>query len=540
MILEEFLNQLGNTLSKEMQFSEKRGISLDKHTTYSIDGGTLTIEDVVRVAKKECLVELSAQTYSRMNETRNIVEKMVAEEKIEYGITTGFGKFSNVVISREDAMQLQKNLIMSHACGVGDPFPEEVVRAMMFLKANEMSKGYSGTRPATVDTLVQMINRDVIPVVPEQGSLGASGDLAPMAHIVLVLIGLGEAYYKGERMPGQEAMAHAQIQPVILAEKEGLSLINGTHAMSALGCLAVSEMKSLLASADIVCALTMEGLRGVVDAFDPRVHAIRPHRGQTAAAANILRLLQGSDLTTRQGELRIQDAYSLRCTPQVHGASRDAFAYVHNVIDLEINSATDNPLIFADDEAVISGGNFHGQPLALALDFLAIAASEIANISERRLERLVNHQLNDLPPFLTKGKGGLNSGFMIAQYAAASLVSENKVLAHPASVDSIPSSANQEDHVSMGTTAARKGRTVIKNALNVLAIEYLAASQAIDLRNYPGSLGAGTKPAYELIRQSIPPLTEDRVMYPDIHQAADLIRTNALLSAVKNHVPELE
>ncbi len=504
-----------------------------------IGSGACSIQDVIKVARHGYRVTLAEEAHERMNRSRKIVEDLVENEQVEYGITTGFGKFSNVVISKQDAMQLQENLIMSHACGVGEPFPDEVVRAMMFLKANEMTKGYSGVRPATVATLVSMLNNNITPIVPQQGSLGASGDLAPMAHIVLVLIGKGEAKVDDQTMPGADALMKAGIAPVRLAEKEGLALINGTHAMSALGCLVVQEFDQLVNSMDIIAALTVEALRGVTDAFDPRIHQARAHPGQISVAKNLRLLLSGSDYTTRQGELRIQDAYSIRCTPQVHGASRDALSYVRRVIETEINSATDNPLIFSDSASILSGGNFHGQPLAIAMDFLGIAASEAANISERRLERLVNHQLNDLPPFLTKGQGGLNSGFMIAQYTAAALVSENKVLAHPASVDSIPSSANQEDHVSMGTIAARKARNIVKNSLRVLGIEYLAAAQAIALRNHPGTLGKGTQAAYALLRQIIPPLENDRIMYLDMDAAANMISSGSLVSAVSLEVPEI-
>ena len=509
-------------------------------TEITIGSGHCKIDDVVHVARDRYRVALADNAHAKMNEARKIVENLVQNEQVEYGITTGFGKFSNVVISKQDAMQLQENLIMSHSCGVGEPFPDEVVRAMMFLKANEMTMGYSGVRPSTVAALIDMLNKGVTPIVPQQGSLGASGDLAPMAHIVLVLIGQGEAKFDGKRMSGPDAMEKAGITPVKLVEKEGLALINGTHAMSALGCLVVSEFTQLAASADIIAALTVEALRGVTDAFDKRIHAARAHCGQITAASNLRLLLENSEYTTRQGELRIQDAYSIRCTPQVHGASRDALAFVRQIIETEINSATDNPLIFTEDKAILSGGNFHGQPLALAMDFLGIAAAEIANISERRLERLVNHQLNDLPPFLTKGQGGLNSGFMIAQYTAAALVSENKVLAHPASVDSIPSSANQEDHVSMGTIAARKARTIAMNAHRVLGIEYLAAAQGVSLRNHPGKLGKGTSPAYGLIRNAIPPLENDRVMYTDMDTATEMIFSGALLAAVSRLVPDLE
>ncbi len=502
-----------------------------------IDGHDLTISEVVKVARFGYFADLAETARAQMDASRAIVETMVANEEVEYGITTGFGKFSSVVISKEDAMQLQKNLIMSHACGVGDPFPVEVVRGMMFLKANEMAKGHSGIRTSTVSTLIQMLNKQVIPVVPQQGSLGASGDLAPMAHMVLVMIGMGEAEYQGQRMTGGAAMEKAGIPVVDLAEKEGLALINGTHVMSALGCLACYDGETVVASMDIAAAMTVEALRGVTDAFDPRIHGVRPHCGQVQSALNLRTLLSGSTYTTRQGELRIQDAYALRCTPQVHGATRDALDYCRSVVHTEINSCTDNPLIFTDDRAILSGGNFHGQPLALAMDFLGIAMAEVANISERRLERLVNHQLNDLPPFLTSGKGGLNSGFMIAQYAAAALVSENKVLAHPASVDSIPSSANQEDHVSMGTIAARKARQIIQHAFHVLGIEYLAAAQGISLRRFDGKLGAGTHTANELIRRFVPPLEDDRVMYPDMNQASHLIQSRTLMEAVAATVP---
>jgi len=504
-----------------------------------IDGNSLTIEDIVQVARQKRQVELSPVSRERMQQSRDFVEALVEREEVAYGITTGFGKFANVVISKADAARLQRNLIMSHACGVGEEFPEEVVRAMMLLRANDLAKGHSGIRISTVETLLRMLNVGIVPVVPQKGSLGASGDLAPLAHMVLVLIGEGEADYEGRRLSGRAAMEAAGITPVELREKEGLALINGTQVMSAVGSLAVHDAAILGKSMDIVAALTVEGLRGITDAYYHRVHAIRPQAGQIKCAANLLNLLAASCLATRQGELRVQDAYALRCIPQVHGASKDALAYVRGIIETEINSATDNPLIFADEGKVISGGNFHGQPLALALDFLGIAVAEIANISERRIERLVNHQLNDLPAFLVGKEGGVNSGFMIAQYCAASLVSENKVLAHPASVDSIPSSANQEDHVSMGTIAARKARTIVANAASVLGIEYLAAAQAVSLRDGGGQLGRGTGPAYRLLREHIAPLEGDRVMYPDINAATELVQSGQLLALVEAEIGEL-
>ncbi|MCX7903086.1 MAG: histidine ammonia-lyase [Caloramator sp.] len=503
-----------------------------------IDGHHLTIQDVVNVARNGYYVEISDEAKFRVEKARALVDKFVQEERIEYGITTGFGKFADVVISKEDAKRLQRNLIVSHACAVGDELDAEIVRAIMLLRANALSKGHSGVRLSTLQTLIDMLNKGVHPVIYEKGSLGASGDLAPLSHMVLVMIGEGEAYYQGERLSGEEALKRAGIEKVELVEKEGLALINGTQVMTAIGALAVYDAINLAKASDIIASMTVEALRGITDAYYHRVHEVRPQIGQLKCARNLLRILEGSSLITRQGELRVQDAYTLRCIPQIHGASKDAIEYVKRVIEIEINSATDNPLIFEDEMRVISGGNFHGQPVALAMDFLGIAVAELANVSERRIERLVNYQLNDLPAFLTKN-GGLNSGFMIAQYSAASLVSENKVLAHPASVDSIPSSANQEDHVSMGTTAARKARSIIYNVSRVLGIEYLAAAQAIDFRgNF--KLGNGTEAAYKLIRREIEHLDEDRVMYVDINKASRLVDSGALVKEVEDKIGEIE
>lgn len=503
-----------------------------------IDGHHLTIQDVVNVARNGYYVELSDDAKLRVEKARALVDKFVQDERVEYGITTGFGKFAEVVISKEDAKRLQRNLIVSHACAVGDEFDTEIVRAIMLLRANALSKGHSGVRLSTLQTLIDMLNKGVHPVIYEKGSLGASGDLAPLSHMVLVMIGEGEAYYQGERLSGEEALKRAGLEKVELVEKEGLALINGTQVMTAIGALAVYDAINLAKASDIIASMTVEALRGITDAYYHRVHEVRPQIGQLKCARNLLRILEGSSLTTRQGELRVQDAYTLRCIPQIHGASKDAIEYVKRVIEIEINSATDNPLIFEDEMRVISGGNFHGQPVALAMDFLGIAVSELANVSERRIERLVNYQLNDLPAFLTK-KGGLNSGFMIAQYSAASLVSENKVLAHPASVDSIPSSANQEDHVSMGTTAARKARSIIYNVSRVLGIEYLAAAQAIDFRG-DFKLGRGTEVAYKLIRKEIEHLDEDRVMYIDINKASRLVDSGTLVKEVEDKIGEIE
>lgn len=501
--------------------------------TVVIDGNSLTLEQLGAVAKLSCKVELHEGARKRVEESRKIVERIVENDEVVYGITTGFGKFSDVVITQNDCKTLQKNLILSHACGYGKSFPTEVVRAIMLLRANALSKGYSGITLKTLNTLVEMINRGVHPVIPEKGSLGASGDLAPLAHMVLPMIGEGEAEYKGEILSGKDAMDRAGIPLVELTAKEGLALINGTQVMTAVGALAVDEAIQLLKLADISSALTMEALRGIKDAFYPEVHSIRPHKGQMTTAENILNLVEGSNLITNQGELRVQDAYTLRCIPQVHGASKDAINYVLERVLIEMNSATDNPVI-TEDGKVISGGNFHGQPMALSFDFLGIAAAELGNISERRIERLINYQLNDLPAFLVK-KGGLNSGFMITQYAAAALVSENKVLAHPASVDSIPSSANQEDHVSMGTIAARKSREIIENVKRVIATEIMAACQAIDFRENV-KLGIGTSVAYRVVRENLSFIEEDRIMYKDLDKCTELLSNRTLVNEVEKVV----
>ncbi|MDR7857304.1 histidine ammonia-lyase [Tissierella sp.] len=503
-----------------------------------IDGNSLTLEEFIRVTRQGEKIELTKEAIVKVEEARALVDKFVNQNKIVYGITTGFGKFSDVVITGEETKVLQRNLIISHACGVGNPLDEDVVRGIMLLRANALAKGYSGIRLSTLNTLIDMVNKGVHPIIPEKGSLGASGDLAPLSHMVLVMIGEGEAIFNGKRMSGKEAMASANIKTVELTSKEGLALINGTQVMTSIGALTIYDSMNLSKIADISAALTVEALNGIVDAFDPRVHNIRPHEGQINTAKNLLTLLENSSMTSRQGEIRVQDAYSLRCIPQIQGASKDCFNYVREKVEIEMNSATDNPLIFLDEEEVISGGNFHGQPMALSFDFLGIGLAELANLSERRLERLVNPSLsNGLPAFLVE-KGGLNSGFMIVQYSAASLVSENKILAHPASVDSIPSSANQEDHVSMGTIAARKAREILGNVRKVLAMEILAACQAIDLRGNKG-LGKGTNIAYNIIRDNIKLIEDDRVMYIDINSCEDIIKSEIIVNKVEEAVGKL-
>ncbi len=496
---------------------------LNHTNTLVLTSAGLSLADVVQVAKQQVQVVLSEELKEKINHSRTLVESMIAEKKVVYGITTGFGKFATVTIGPEDTRALQHNLIVSHAVGVGRPLPEETVRAMMLLRAYSLSRGYSGIRLSTIQALLDALNRGLHPVVPEKGSLGSSGDLAPLSHMILPLLGLGEAFYGGRRMSGAEALQAAGLSPVVLEAKEGLALNNGTQCMTAVAALAIAEGEKVVQAADVIAALTMEALNGMPSAFDPRIHQIRNHPGQIETAAHMLHLLEGSEYTAPKDHPRVQDAYALRCIAQVHGPIKEALQYAKTVIEREINGVTDNPLIFLDTAEAISGGNFHGEPVALAMDFLGIAFSELANIAERRLERLVNPALsNGLPAFLTN-KGGVHSGFMIVQYSAAALVSENKILAHPASVDSIPSSANQEDHVSMGTIAARKAAQILEHTTCVLAMEWLAACQGIDLRGAK-RLGKGTAPAYRKLRQRVAFLGEDRVMYPDIDEAVALIR----------------
>lgn len=500
-----------------------------------IDGHQLTIEDVKLAARHHVRVKLDEDAKNKIVKAENMVTRYVDEQRVSYGITTGFGKFSDTYISKEDTGKLQRNLIMSHACGVGEVFSEEVVRAMMLLRLNSLAQGFSGIRLSTFETLLEMLNKDVYPVVYSKGSLGASGDLCPLAHLALVLIGEGEAFVNGERVSGAKAMEAAGITPVSLVAKEGLALINGTQAMCAVGCLCMADALNLSKVSDIAVSLDMEALQGIKDAYDLRVHKVRAHAGQLSTAENVLKLIEGSENVTKQGELRVQDSYTLRCTPQVHGAVKDALAHVKQKLEIEINSVTDNPILFVDDDDAISGGNFHGESVALAFDYLGIALSEMGNISERRLEKLVNPALNHgLPAFLTE-HGGLNSGFMIVQYSAAALVSENKVLAHPASVDSIPSSANQEDHVSMGTIAARKANQILEHTRDILAMEILAACQAIDLKG-GGALGVGSGEAYSCVRDYIDYIKEDLVMYPLIHKMRELIQDETIVKSVEKAV----
>ncbi|MCQ8213439.1 histidine ammonia-lyase [Cetobacterium somerae] len=501
---------------------------------YTIEKKEILLEDFINVTRKGYKVMISEETYKDVEKARELVERYVADQKVCYGITTGFGKFSDQIISEDETEVLQKNLIMSHSCGVGNPLSIEYVRGIMLLRVVNLCKGHSGVRKITLDTLVEMINKNVTPYIPEKGSLGASGDLAPLSHMVLVMLGLGKAYYKEELLSGKEAMEKANIKVLeSLSSKEGLALINGTQVMTSIGAHVTYDALNLMKHLDLAGALSIEALNGIICAFDKKVHKVRPHAGQITTAENIRKILKGSKCITKQGELRTQDPYSLRCIPQIHGASKDAFNFIKTKVEIEMNAVTDNPIIFVEEDEVISGGNFHGQPMALPFDFLGIALSEMANISERRIERLVNPQLNNgLPAFLVEN-GGVNSGFMIVQYSAASLVSENKVLAHPASVDSIPSSANQEDHVSMGTIAARKAGEILGNARKVIAMEILCACQAIDLKKSKDSLGLMTQEAYKIIRENVKYYDKDRVMYPDIDTVEEIIKNNLIIDSLE-------
>jgi histidine ammonia-lyase len=506
-----------------------------------ITGNTLTLEDVREVVYEERPVELDPAARNAVDVARAVIEDVVANDRLAYAVTTGVGKLSDVRIPPAENRTLQLNLMRSHAVGVGEPLSEEVSRAMMLLRANSLSKGCSGVRAVVIDTLCEMLNRGVHPVIPSQGSVGASGDLAPLAHQGLVLIGEGEAIYQGKRMTGAEAMRAAKISPITLEAKETISLINGTQAMLSVGLLAVIDAQILAETADALGALSLDVLKGTDAAFDARIHEARPHAGQVEVAANLRRLLAGSQIHQSHIDCsRVQDAYSLRCIPQVHGAVRDTIRYCRSVFEVEMNSAVDNPLVFPGKRAagemqgdIISGGNFHGEPVAFALDFLAIALSALAGISERRIERLVNPALNEgLPAFLAPG-AGLNSGFMMPQVTAAALVSENKVWAHPASVDSITTSGNKEDFVSMGMTAAIKLQRIVQNTRNVLAIEALAAAQALDFVA-PLKTTKLLQKVHDEIRAVSPSIQEDRILTRDFAAAAEVIRSGKLARAARS------
>lgn len=484
-----------------------------------LDGEHLTIDAVAEVAHHpDRAPALALHARARMDASRQVVERAVQTGRPLYGVTTGFGRFADVTIPERDRAQLQINLIESHSAGVGEALSVPIARAMVLLRANALAKGFSGARPVLVERLLDLLHHDVVPEIPRYGSVGASGDLAPLSHLALVLTGRGWARYRGERLTGAEAMRRVGLEPVTLQAKEGLALINGTQMMTAYGCLILEQAARLADWADAAAALSVDVLRGIPAAFASSVDAVRPHPGQQVSAAHLRAALTGSRLTTLPGELRVQDAYSLRCTPQIHGASRDAFTHIREVVAREINAATDNPLIFPDEDTAVSAGNFHGQPVALVLDYLAIALAELASVSERRIERMVNPALSGLPSFLVRD-GGLNSGLMLAQYTAAALVSQNKVLTHPASVDSIPTSANQEDHVSMGSVGAVKAYDVLRNVTWVVAAELICGAQAADLVG-PTRLGHGNYATYEWVRQHVAPWDRDRVLSPDLEAMA--------------------
>ncbi len=498
----------------------------------------MTLEDLIAIARHGVKVQLSETSETRIAKARELIDQWVKEERTIYGVTTGFGALSDVAISKNDTKKLQENILMSHAAGVGDILDEETIRAIMALRIKDMARGHSGIHLQTVQRLIDFLNRNVCPVVPEKGSVGASGDLAPLAHLCLSLIGLGEVFYEGKKMSAAAALKKCGLKSVELKAAEGLALVNGTQVMTAIGGLAVYDAIMLTKLIDIAAAMSLEVLMGSRTEFNSRIHRVRPHPGQAAAADNMERITQNSEIiTSHQDCSRIQDAYTLRCSPQVHGASRDAIFYTRQVLETEMNSSTNNPLIFSDSEDFLLGGNFHGQPVGLAMDFLCMAVSELANISERRIERLVNPMLSGLPAFLV-GDGGLNSGFMIAQYTAAALVSENKILCHPASVDSIPTSANKEDHVSMGTIAARKCRDIVKNTEDVIAIELLCAAQALDLFTNLKP-GEGTIASYRAIRKKISHLDSDRILSEDFKTIKTLMRSGKILEAVEKKVGKL-
>jgi histidine ammonia-lyase len=499
--------------------------------TIALDGDHLTLEEVWAIAYRKAKVRIAPGTAKKMRRSRAFVEEALEKGQKIYGVTTGFGLLSDKLIDRSQIEELQRNLIRSHSVGVGPVFDEPTTRAIMALRANVLAKGYSGVRPEILKCLVEMINRGVHPLVPEQGSVGASGDLAPLAHLASVLMGEGEAVFEGKVMPGRKAMERAGIPILTFKAKEGLSLVNGTQVMTAVGLLSLLRAERLCKIADIVGACTLDALKGSLTAFDPDIQKVRPFSGQLVVSKNFQKLGQKDEIVqSHRFCSKIQDAYSLRCIPQVHGAVRDALAFVRQTLEIEVNSATDNPLIFPDQRKILNCGNFHGEPIAFALDLLGIVVSELGAISERRIEKLINPALSGLPPFLTT-EGGLHSGLMMVQVSAAALASENKVLAHPASVDSIPTSADKEDHVSMGVTAARKGREIVKNVEHILAMELLCAVQGLEFQ-LPLRPGIGIKKAYDVVREKVPPITGDRRFSEDILKIQALIESGELLLRV--------
>ncbi len=494
-----------------------------------VSGDPLSIDEVVAVARGEAAARPGPDLEKRMAPAREVVERAVGRDEVVYGITTGFGALASTRIDPTETRQLQINLLRSHAAGVGDPVPDAVVRAMLLLRARTLAQGHSGVRPVVVRRLLEMLDLGMVPVVPGYGSVGASGDLAPFAHLALPLIGEGEVTFRGELLPAAAALSQAGLQPLNLEAKEGLSLLNGTEGMTAMLCLGVARTERLARVADLAAALSIEALMGSARPFRPEIHRLRPHPGQMESAARIARLIEGSEIEVSHSEdftHAVQDAYSLRCAPQVHGAAMDTLRHVRRVVDIELGAVVDNPIVFPESGDVLSAGNFHGQPLAFAADFLTIAATELGSISERRTDRILDPERSSgLPPFLSV-RPGLNSGYMLAQYTAASLVAENRVLSHPASVESIPTSGSQEDHVSMGWGAARKMGEVLDNTARVLAVEMVCAAQGVEFRA-PLRPAPGTARAVEIIRTAVPPLTDDRPVSSDIETVAEMIEAGA-------------
>jgi histidine ammonia-lyase len=501
---------------------------MEVEASLALSGQALTLEEIAAVACDSRKVTVANEAWPKIKASRKVVERVVTSGETAYGINTGFGKLADVRISNGDLKALQRNLVLSHACGLGEPLTEPETRAMLLLRANVLAKGHSGVRPIILETLVALLNERIHPIIPSRGSVGASGDLAPLAHLALALIGEGEVIYQGKRTGACCALQEAGITAVILEAKEGLALLNGTQAMAATGALALDRALRVTQLFDLAGAMSLEALRGTPTAFDERIHAARPHRGQIAAAAHLRQLLEDSEIreSHRHNDPRVQDAYCLRCMPQVHGAARGALTHVREVIETEAGSATDNPLIFADENDILSGGNFHGAPLALALDYAAIALTDLMSISERRIDRLINPDINEgLPPFLSDTPG-ISSGLMIAHVAAAALLNEAKVLSHPASVDSVPTSGGKEDHVSMGMTSALKLRQVVENAEHVLAIEMMSAAQGLDYRQ-PLKPAREVEQARAAVRDCVPRLAEDRILSTDIERLANQIEAGA-------------
>ncbi|MCG3137313.1 MAG: Histidine ammonia-lyase [Phycisphaerae bacterium] len=501
-----------------------------------LDGNSLSIEQICLVARQLSSVSVAPAAREQMQKSRDVIEKAIAAGTAIYGVTTGIGEFARIRISPEQSAELQRKIVYSHSAGTGNPFPPDVVRAAMLCRCNTLAKGVSGVRLLLIDTVVEMLNGGVIPLIFEKGSLGTSGDLSPLSQFAEVAIGEGQAWYRGELLPGGEAMKRAGIKPIELTYKEGLGLINGSQMMTAGSALLVYDSERILKNAMIASAMALDGLRAVESAYDPLVHRIRPYPGQNAVARNLLKMIAGSEIIANKTG-KVQDGYSMRCTPQILGPSLDTLEHVRRIVNIEMNSGADNPLFFGDEGKYFAAGNFHGQGIGMVIDFLCIALSEVANLSERHTNRLLNPVLSGLPDFLVEGKG-VNSGLMVAQYTAAALVSENKVLSHPASVDSISVSADQEDHVSMGPIAVRKCNEILRNVRTVLAIEMMCAAQAYEFHG-GRKPGKGTQAAYEVIRRHVPRLVEDRVLHPDIEAIRKLIKSGEILDAVEKTVGPL-